>query len=124
MTYGSASQKCILLVDDEPGLQITLGLLMESEGFRVLIASNGLEGLSILETNQPDLIITDFMMPQMDGLKFIAEIRANASLRDIPIVLTSAVDVAVPKHPGGDITFLHKPARWMEMKACIQRLLP
>jgi DNA-binding response OmpR family regulator len=120
----SEKKPCILVVEDEPGLQRTLTLLLETEGFDVAVASNGVEALVILETMQPDIIITDYMMPRMDGLTFIALAREIDHLRTVPILLTSAVDIS--SHAGfvsEQLEFLLKPVDWSILRERIRRMI-
>lgn len=79
----------ILVVDDEYLIADILGFALEDEGFMVVKASNGKKGLEVLEREHPDLIITDFMMPVMDGLEFATAVRALPSAHLLPIILIS-----------------------------------
>ncbi|MGN8121061.1 response regulator [Pseudomonas sp. 22082] len=79
----------ILVVDDEYLIADILGFALEDEGFMVVKASNGKKGLEVLERERPDLIITDFMMPVMDGLEFATAVRALPSAHLLPIILIS-----------------------------------
>jgi CheY-like chemotaxis protein len=65
----------ILVVDDEPSLRETAGLILESEGYEVLTAIDGVEGLHVLGKSLPDLIISDLNMPRMSGFEFLAIVR-------------------------------------------------
>jgi len=67
-------QKCILVVDDEPTLLEFLDIYLSEEGYRVERASNGLEAIKMAETRDYDAIITDVMMPVMDGIEFYKEL--------------------------------------------------
>jgi len=67
----------ILLVEDEAGPRATICMLLDLEGYTVTTASDGREGLAALDTRTPDLIITDYAMPYMDGLEMIQAIRSN-----------------------------------------------
>ncbi|PZW47339.1 PleD family two-component system response regulator [Pseudomonas sp. URMO17WK12:I2] len=85
----------ILIVDDEYLIADILGYAMEDEGYMVVKASNGRRGLEVLDRERPELIITDFMMPVMDGLEFARAIRAKAGLADLPIILMSGAQGSV-----------------------------
>lgn len=87
---GTASPPLILLVEDEPGLAKLMTFMLEDEGFEVMVAANGREGLKLLAQQRPELIITDFMMPEMNGAELIRSIRADAAFDAIPILLMSA----------------------------------
>ena len=79
----------ILVVDDEYLIANILGYALEDEGFMVVKASNGQKGLEVLERERPDLIITDYMMPVMDGLEFAKAVRALPTGHLLPIILIS-----------------------------------
>jgi two-component system cell cycle response regulator len=80
----------VLVVDDEPDKRQLLAFALEMAGYTVHTAANGEEGLSAVETRQPDLIITDVMMPKMDGYEMARRVRANPQSRFIPIIIQSA----------------------------------
>jgi two-component system, chemotaxis family, chemotaxis protein CheY len=80
--------KRVLIVDDDPDIRELLFTALEDEGFEVVPAANGQEGLAIIRTFHPDVIVLDLMMPVMDGWQFATELRARDE--DIPIVLLSA----------------------------------
>lgn len=80
----------ILIVDDDPDTLFTLNEIIRSEGFRTLLAKNGIECLEILEKKIPGLVLLDIMMPRMDGLQAIKVIRADARLRNLPVIAVTA----------------------------------
>lgn len=79
----------VLLVEDEVVISLHTSMILEDEGYLVDTAFNGAEGLELVRANPPDLIITDYMMPLMDGLAMITELRAMGWAG--PIVLTTSV---------------------------------
>ena len=85
----------ILVVDDEYLIADILGYALEDEGFMVVKASNGQKGLEVLERERPALIITDFMMPVMDGLEFATAVRALPSTSQLPIILMSGAQAHI-----------------------------
>ena len=85
----------ILIVDDEYLIADILGYAMEDEGYMVVKASNGRKGLEVLDRERPELVITDFMMPVMDGLEFARAIRARPASADLPIILMSGAQGSV-----------------------------
>lgn len=102
--------KTILLVEDEFGIAGVLTLLLEDEGYRVLSAANGRQALSRLAETTPDLVITDFMMPLLDGAALGQALRANPASADIPIIMMSAVpEAAVRNRFDGYTVYLRKP---------------
>jgi len=82
--------KTILLVDDEPGFHKIVTKILKTQGYTVLTASNGQEGLHALKTVRPDLILLDIMMPIMNGFEFFKLVRQNEKYTNIPIIIASA----------------------------------
>jgi CheY-like chemotaxis protein len=85
----------ILVVDDEYLIADILSFALEDEGFMVVKASNGRKGLEVLERERPALIVTDFMMPVMDGLEFATAVRALPSVNHLPIILMSGAQAHI-----------------------------
>jgi|ERR1700722_9595194 two-component system, chemotaxis family, chemotaxis protein CheY len=84
----------VLTVDDSRAMRDMLRHSLLAAGFRVLQAEDGLHGLEMLETEMPDVIVTDINMPRMDGFGFIEAVRRNEARRSMPVlVLTTEVDV-------------------------------
>ena len=80
----------ILLVEDEPAQREMLVYNLEAEGFDVITADNGEDGLLLVEENEPDLIILDWMMPQLSGLEVCRRLKSNPKKRQIPVIMLSA----------------------------------
>ncbi len=76
-------------VSDEPDIRFMMRLILESAGYKVTEARHGAIGLKSVRTRQPDLVITDVMMPTMDGLEFIESLRSNSKTAAIPILVVS-----------------------------------
>ncbi len=79
----------ILIIEDEKALISVLSAKLKSEGFEVLGAENGAAALEILETETPDLIFLDIVMPEMNGFEFMKSIKGNERLQEIPIYILS-----------------------------------
>jgi DNA-binding response OmpR family regulator len=90
------AKKYILVVDDDPDLVETVAMMLESRGFEVGRAYDGIEGEESIKERRPDLVILDIMMPRKDGYVLCAELKANEETVDIPVVLLTAVGEAVP----------------------------
>jgi DNA-binding response OmpR family regulator len=98
----------ILLVDDEPAILGAFQLLLEGEGYRVVTALNGETALAVAAAERPNLIITDWMMPRIDGVELCRRLRKDAQFAAVPIVMVSAA--SPPAQPGTLWNaFLHKP---------------
>ncbi|HDZ55689.1 MAG TPA: response regulator [Pseudomonas xinjiangensis] len=89
-TGHKAGKPLLLLVEDERAIRKVMEMVLEGEGYEVITAENGREGLQVLANARPDLIITDYMMPEMNGAEMICEIKNNTVLSSIPILLMSA----------------------------------
>jgi len=98
----------ILLVEDDPDVAAVVSALLEYCGHHVTVATNGRYGLELLLQEQPQLVITDFMMPMMSGLEMIEQARDAGYQR--PIILCSAIPEShLPPHRGRYDLFLMKP---------------
>ena len=87
MTTGP--RRTILIVDDEFSSVEVLTLLLEREGLGVLSASDGLEAMERISTVKPDLVITDYMMPRMNGLQVCEKLREKPETSRVPVILVS-----------------------------------
>jgi CheY-like chemotaxis protein len=83
--------KRILFIDDEEDIRTLASFCLESEaGWQMLGASNGTEGIAIAETEQPDAILLDAMMPEVDGLETLAKLQVNPKTKHIPTIFVTA----------------------------------
>ena len=82
--------KKILVCDDEPYILMALTDAVEMEGYECVTAINGKEALQKARETHPDLIMLDIMMPFMDGFEVCRELKADASTRDIPVIMLTA----------------------------------
>jgi len=116
--------KTILIVDDEFGVLEVLEFILIDAGFKVVSALNGQEALARLEETRPDLAIVDFMMPILDGNGVIKAIRSDNRMRDIPIILASALpEKTIRERCDGYTTFLRKPYKTEQLLEEIYKLL-
>ncbi len=113
----------ILVVDDEPLLVKGIRLNLQNEGYDVITGSNGLEAVQAARSENPDLIILDVMMPEMDGLQACSTIR---EFSQVPIILLTAKAEDMDKLMGfenGADDYLTKPFNILELKARIRAML-
>ena len=89
---GSTTTGHILVVDDYPLNRLKLARLLEQQGHTVTMAENGQQALALLRTQAFDVILLDIVMPEMDGYQVLAHLQADTGLRDIPVIVISAVD--------------------------------
>lgn len=93
------NRKVILIVEDEKDIHVLLNELL-SEKYKLLLAYNGLEALKIIEDILPDIIISDVMMPFMDGVEFCKKIKTNLKTCHIPFIMLTAKDSVVHRIEG------------------------
>ncbi|MDZ7580654.1 MAG: response regulator [Deltaproteobacteria bacterium] len=124
-------QKRILIVDDEPDFAAIVQGNLEKEGFAVDVAYNGVEGLQKVQSNPPDAIVLDVMMPEKDGYVVCKELKGDDKYCNIPIILLTAVASHVTStrytHREGMATeaddYIAKPASAEEITKSLKRLL-
>ena len=116
----------ILAVDDEPSIRRLIEVNLTREGYQVETAENGAQALAKIRASRPDLLVTDVMMPEMDGFELVKNIRMDASIADLPIIMLTAKtqdrDVLGGYQVGADL-YLTKPFNPMELKQFVKRLL-
>lgn len=99
-------------MEDSPTQAERLRTLLQGEGYRVTVAANGREGLERLKAERPDLVISDVLMPELDGFSFCRAVKSDEATRDIPLVLltteNSPLDVIIGLERGAD-NFITKP---------------
>ena len=93
----------VLVVDDDPVIQKLLQVNFEMEGYDVVIAGDGEEGLALAREEQPDVVLLDVMMPKMNGLDVAAAMRSDAATEGIPIIMLSAKAQASDVQAGLDL---------------------
>jgi len=114
----------VLVVEDEFGISELLDAVLTEEGYQVLTAMNGREGLDLLAHEQPGLVLSDYMMPVMDGAALLTKMKAEPALQGIPVVLMSSLpEAAVAARCIGYAAFLRKPFKLFEVVDVIKRLV-
>lgn len=115
--------KNILIIDDEIDIAESLGVVLEAEGFRTRLASNGSEAFAQLDLSLPDLIILDVMMPKLKGPDVVRIIREEKGLTKLPIILISASHEPKPINETQWSVFMRKPFDLDELLMEIHKLL-
>lgn len=118
--------KKILIVDDDITLRTALTRYLENRGYAIQDASSGVEGLAAFEQDTPDLVVSDVLMPEMDGLEFCRRLRATRSGQLVPFIFLSSrreVDDRVQGHKMGADDYLVKPFEPRELVAKIEAQL-
>lgn len=130
-----AGAKTVLVVDDEMAMRIFIATLLETSGYRPLLCKNGHDGIRQARQTPPDLIILDVMMPGEGGAQMYRELKSDAALRNVPVLMLSAVEESSFCHylnmlrarsedpiPDPD-AYLEKPPEAERLKAVIVSLL-
>ncbi|MGH9136897.1 MAG: response regulator transcription factor [Acidimicrobiales bacterium] len=116
----------ILVVDDDPVILELLTVNFEMEGFAVLTAADGEEGVRRTRDERPDVVISDVMMPRMSGLQLVNELKADPDTADIPVLLLTAraqhTDVTGGLDAGAD-DYVTKPFEPLDLVDRVNRLL-
>ena len=119
--------KTILVVDDEYALVESLSELLQEEGYRVVSAGNGRDGLARLQKEKPDLVLVDLMMPIADGKELVRGMRSLADHRSVPVVMMSAaakeVALPIPDRSLNVSRYLQKPFRFEKLLEAIEQLV-
>lgn len=121
------SARRVLVVDDEPNILYALEETVRELGFECLAACDGEEALIIARGVRPDLVITDVIMPRLDGFELCAKLKADAATRAIPVVMVTVrageKDLRLGTSAGAD-AYLVKPFHLGELTQIIEQLLP
>jgi CheY-like chemotaxis protein len=113
----------ILVVDDEVDITETYAIYLDLQGFEVVTADDAVQALEIMATRVPDLIISDCMMPHMDGVEFSKRIKANPRTRNTPVILMSGAPELHDLDSSSYEVFLRKPVLFERLMMEIRRLL-
>ncbi|MCL1473874.1 response regulator transcription factor [Argonema antarcticum] len=116
----------LLLVDDEPGIREAVQAYLEDSNFTVDVAANANEGWQKLQQHLPDLVITDVMMPQVDGYQFLKQMREDPRFKALPVVFLTARGMTKDRILGynaGCDAYLSKPFDPDELVAIVENLL-
>ena len=124
----------ILLAEDNEANIKTVSRYLSAKGYRMLLTSNGQEAITLAQAQQPDLILMDIQMPQMDGLEAIQWLRRDPNLRHVPIIALTALTLASDREfpaetlrdrclAAGANEYLSKPFKLQKLPTTIQRLL-
>jgi CheY-like chemotaxis protein len=118
------SQICVLLAEDDRALRRFLQVLLERAGYKVIAAADGLEAMKLALTTNVDVVVTDAVMPNINGHEFCRFVRNSPKLAHLPVILLSALE---QKETNCDAkqadAFLSKPVSGDSLIECIERLL-
>ena len=115
--------KKILIVEDDPGIQLSLQDEFESEGYHVFVANDGVKGLTMTKEKKPDLIILDIMLPELDGYEVCKRLRKEGN--NTPIIMLTVKDKEIDKVLGlelGADDYVTKPFSLRELLARVKSI--
>ena len=118
--------KTILVVDDVAENRDILAKRLQKDGFNVEVASNGEEGLEVLRNSLIDLVLLDIMMPEVDGISMLGQIRADHTFDDVAVIMVTALDnmnVALDCMRKGACGYVTKPYEMEQVKKQIRHCL-
>jgi two-component system phosphate regulon response regulator PhoB len=121
-----ADQPCVLVVEDEPAQREVMSYNFEAEGFRVAQASNGEEALMLVEESAPDIIVLDWMLPNVSGIEVCRRLKMRPETRGVPIIMLSARSEEVDRVRGletGADDYMIKPYSLVELVARVRTQL-
>jgi adenylate cyclase len=110
----------VLVVDDDASVRGLLAKTLEKEGYRVIPAANGVEALALARQHKPQAITLDVMMPQLDGWGALKELKADAALRDIPVIMVTVLNERGMAIPLGAADFMTKPIDRQRLMAILR----
>jgi len=124
----SASKKAqILCIEDQAGMLDLLRLILEVDGYDVLGAHDGVEGMEMMVSHQPDLVLLDLMLPEVDGAEVLLQKAKDPAIRDIPVIavtaLASPFDQLMWKRHTEIKDYVTKPFKRSELLRTIERVL-
>lgn len=126
MTDNNNKKYSILLIDDEESIFEVIEGLLYREGYDLTYVDSGKEALNLIDDIQPDVILLDLMMPEMDGIETCKLIKSNERWRHIPIIMVTALsskeDLARSLNAGAD-DFVSKPINSIELRARVRSML-
>ncbi len=117
----------VLCIEDEPQMIDLIRLILESKGYEVIGAEGGQEGLELMRSERPDLLLLDLMMPEMDGGDVFHQMKAEVELRDIPVIVVTAKAAPIDKILWMNVAkvddYVTKPFGPQELLESVERVL-
>lgn len=116
-------RKRILIVDDEVDITAAYSLLFELHGFHVVTAANGRHAIDLIDLKPPDIVLSDCMMPIMDGIELVRLLRGNPKTAQVPIILMSALPDPQKLSKSGHDLFMQKPVKFSALLSAVESML-
>lgn len=122
--HATEGRGTVLVIDDDALLRDAISRMLTREGFRVILAGNGLEGLEQAQAAHPDIITLDIAMPGFDGWQVLGRLKGDSSLKRIPVVVVTVLDDRAKGFALEAADYLQKPVNRDQLLAAIDRILP
>ncbi len=122
-----ADKQLIVCIEDEPEMTELVEIILRREGFEVLGAKGGQEGLELIRKELPDLVLLDLMMPDMDGWEVYQQLQANEETNAIPVIVVTAkaqsIDKVLGLHVAKVDDYITKPFQPKELIQRVKKVL-
>ncbi|HRF46343.1 MAG TPA: response regulator [Anaerolineales bacterium] len=119
--------KRVVCIEDEPAMIDLIRLILSRKGYTVAGATGGREGLDLVQSSQPDIVLLDLMMPDMDGWEVYQKLKAHESTREIPVIIVTAKAQSIDKVLGLHIAkvddYITKPFGPQDLIESIEKVL-
>ncbi len=116
----------VLIADDEEDIKIILSMYLENMGYEIVTAYDGLDALEVIKERMPDVILMDIMMPTLDGIEVVRQIKAIDGLKDIPVIMLTAAahsSMVEKAMAAGAVDYIAKPFEPEKVDEVIQCVL-
>lgn len=119
--------KKIVYIDDDIEMTYLIKMILERKGYEIISTNNGLEGFELVEKENPDLVLLDLMMPEIDGWEIFQQLRSNSKTENIPVIVISAKAQPIDKVLGLQVAkvnnYVGKPFKPQELIESIESIL-
>lgn len=121
----AAQHPCVLLVEDDRSVRRYLEVTLQRSGYRVITAGDGLEAMKLALSSDVDVVVTDAIMPHLNGHELARFLRSNAKVSSLPIILLTGQENKEAASPSDKLidAFLYKPVKATELTNCLAKLL-
>jgi len=119
-------QPVVLVADDEEDIKVVLRMFLEAVGYEVVTAFDGLDALEQIKSTKPDVVLMDIMMPVIDGIEVVRQMKATPGIRDIPVVMLTAAaqsDMVERAIQAGAADYIVKPFEPETVQKAIEKVL-
>jgi CheY-like chemotaxis protein len=122
----SEKKPLIMVADDEEDIKAVLEMFLEVAGYDVITAYDGLDAIEKIHESKPDLVLMDIMMPLIDGIEVVRQMKADDSIKHIPVIMLTAAsksDMVEKAMQAGAVDYIQKPFEPEQVQNVIQKTL-